>query len=143
MTNRRDLLKGTAAAAAGIALGIKAGIASASDHPITRENSHAGSIDWQLTRVRPDSAGEVRTSLIEGYCSRQSVSAGESIDIHVSTNPAQDYVIEIFRTGYYGGRGARLMKKVGPLRGKAQPTPEYGEKRLRELGQGNHDRDPR
>ena len=55
-----------------------------------------------------------------------------AIDICVSTNPPQDFVIEIFRTGYYGGRGARLMKTIGPLQGITQPTPECGEKRLRE-----------
>ena len=132
MTNRRNLLKGAAAAAAGVAVGIRAADADAAENLITRENARIGSTDWQLTRVRPDSPNGVRTSLIEGYCSKQSVRVGASIDIHVSTNPAQEYTIEIFRTGYYGGRGARRMKTIGPLKGKAQPTPEYGEKRLRE-----------
>ena len=132
MTDRRTLLKGTAAAAAGVALGLRSRGTEAAENLITRENSRSGSTDWQLTRVRPDSPSSVRTSLIEGYCSKQSVLAGESIDIHVSTDPAQDYTIEIFRTGYYGGRGARLLKTIGPLRGTPQPTPEYGEKRLRE-----------
>ncbi len=131
-TNRRRLLQGSAAAAAGIVFGNQAKIAAGADNPIVRENSHEGSLDWQLTRVRPDAPGGVRCSLIEGYCGRQSVRAGESIDLFVSTNPPQDYVIEIFRTGYYGGRGARLMKRIGPLKGTTQPTPEYGDKRLRE-----------
>ena len=63
---------------------------------------------------------------IEGYCSRQSVKAGETIDIMVSTDPPRPFQIEIFRMGYYGGRGARLMTKLGPFAGKTQPTPEAG-----------------
>src|SRR6185503_18870428 len=69
---------------------------------------------------------------IEGYCSKQSVSAGESIDIMVSTNPARRFVIELFRMGYYGGKGARLVSKLGPFEGKTQSTPEPGAKNLHE-----------
>lgn len=98
---------------------------------IESENLKAGSRDWQLTRVRPD-AGGYRSSLIEGYCSKQSVAAGESIDIMVSTNPSSPYKIEFFRMGYYQGRGARLMKTVENLQGTAQPVPEPGEKDLHE-----------
>jgi len=98
-------------------------------NPIPVENSLPGAEDWQLTRVRADGSG-YRSTWIEGYCSRQSVSAGESIDIFVSTNPPVPYQIEFFRTGYYGGKGARLMKTVGPLQGIAQETPAPGEKTL-------------
>ncbi|MCC6821531.1 MAG: hypothetical protein IT579_12430, partial [Verrucomicrobia subdivision 3 bacterium] len=44
---------------------------------IREENAKAGALDWQLTRVRVDK-NEFRSPLIEGYCSRQSVKAGES-----------------------------------------------------------------
>ncbi|GAG04774.1 unnamed protein product [marine sediment metagenome] len=125
-TTRRQLLTGAAAATAGLAAGLDVNPiafgALAQDNPITRENANAGSTDWQLTRVRTDARGGVRAAAIEGYCSKQSVAAGQSIDIHVSTKPAQEFTIEIFRTGYYGGRGARLMKTIGPLQGKTQPT---------------------
>ena len=63
---------------------------------IVKENSHEGSLDWQLTRVRAD-RGEYRSPWLEGYCSRQSVLAGESIDIMISTNPAREVRLEIFR----------------------------------------------
>jgi hypothetical protein len=95
---------------------------------IGRENALPGSTDWQLTRVRLDSQTGTRSPVIEGYCSRQSVEAGDTLDIFVSTNPPQPYRIEIFRTGYYGGRGARLMTTLGPFDGRTQPTPEPGEK---------------
>lgn len=100
-------------------------------NPIVVENQHPGATDWQLTRVRVDQDG-FRSPWIEGYCSRQSVMAGESIDLCVSTNPPVPFQIEIFRMGYYEGRGARLMRTIGPLQGIAQPTPEPGEKNLHE-----------
>ena len=99
---------------------------------ITEENSKPGSHDWQLTRMRLDKNEGIRTSFIEGYGSRQSVKAGETLDIFVSTKPAARFKLEIFRTGYYGGCGARLMTELGPFEGKEQPVPEIGEKRLRE-----------
>ena len=98
---------------------------------ISAENAKPGATDWQLTRVRVDSE-KYRSPWIEGYCSRQSVNAGESIDIMVSTDPPSPFRIEIFRMGYYGGRGARLMTTISPLQGAAQPVPTPGEKDLHE-----------
>lgn len=98
---------------------------------IEAENKKPGSTDWQLTRVRPDRDGQ-RCPSIEGYCSKQSVKAGESIDIMVSTDQKVQFEIEIFRTGYYGGCGARLMKKLGPFEGNSQPVPKPGLKGLHE-----------
>jgi hypothetical protein len=95
------------------------------------ENAKPGSLDWQLTRVRAD-AGEFRSPWVEGYCSRQSVGAGDTIDIMISTNPARNVRVEIFRLGYYGGRGARKLLELGPLPTDTQPTPEIGEKNLHE-----------
>ncbi len=101
-------------------------------NPIQVENRKPGATDWQLTRVRLDKADGMRSPFVEGYCSKQSVLAGEPIDIMVSTDPPVKFKIEIFRTGYYGGKGARLMKTLGPLQGAAQPIPPISEKRLRE-----------
>ncbi len=99
---------------------------------IGRENRKPGAADWQLTRVRLDKRGGFRSPWIEGYCSRQSVEAGQKVQIMVSTQPAAQFRIEIFRMGYYGGRGARLMTTLGPFPGKPQPDPEIGPRRLRE-----------
>jgi len=98
---------------------------------ISEENKKTGATDWQLTRVRADKDG-FRSSWIEGYCSKQSVRAGEVIDIMVSTDPPRRFQIEIFRMGFYGGRGARLMKVLGPFDGKARPVPAPGPKNLHE-----------
>ncbi len=101
------------------------------DNPIVRENKKQGSADWQLTRIRYDKS-QHRTALIEGYCSRQSLKAGEKLDIMVSTSPARSYRLDIYRTGYYGGLGARLVKSIGPLKGKKQVVPAPEEKNLHE-----------
>jgi hypothetical protein len=139
--DRRDLLKGTAAASLAALAGDLTGKTAAAEEvekkkeetpdPVKVENSREGARDWQLTRVRLDTRTGFRAPNIEGYCSRQSVEAGDKLDIMVSTDPAQDFRIEIFRTGCYGGRGARLMKTLGPFPGKTQPTPQpHGDRRL-------------
>jgi len=96
------------------------------------ENERPGSTDWQLTYVKFDAKAKYRQSLIEGYCTRTSVATGEKIGFCVSTEPASAFTIEIYRLGYYGGTGGRLMKTLGPFAGKPQPMPPVGEKRLRE-----------
>jgi hypothetical protein len=130
---RRHFLNAAGSAAMTVPLAaLSAEPAEAKRDLIRRENEKAGTADWQLTRVKLDKPGGVRASAIEGYCSRQSVLAGESIDILVSTATPAKYIIEIFRTGYYGGRGARLMQTLGPFEGKKQPDPVMGQKRLME-----------
>jgi hypothetical protein len=104
---------------------------SNASNPVVLENQLPGSSDWQLTRVRVDGS-RYRSPWIEGYCSKQSVRVGETIDIKVSTSPARSYRLEVFRTGYYGGAGARRVANIGPLHGQTQPTPEPGEKDLHE-----------
>ena len=103
---------------------------SSAENAVTRENSKPGTTDWQLTRVRVNK-GKFRTSLIEGYCSRQSVSIGEELKVFVSTDPPRTFTLDVYRTGYYGGKGGRFMKRFGPVKGITQPVPERGEKRLR------------
>jgi hypothetical protein len=123
--DRRDFLKTTGAAAlAGAGSPLSKAQTTNSDL-IKNENSFPGA-SFQLTRMMPENAKSYRTSLIEGYCSRQSVKAGEKIDFFVSTNPVAAFTIELFRMGYYGGAGARLIE------GQRQPVPEMGENRLRE-----------
>ena len=125
--SRRDFIKATAAAAS-----LAGNVQSASirqPNLIKKENSREGARDWQLTRVRPSG---FRTPAIEGYCSRQSVKAGETLDIMVSTEPAARFNLEIFRMGFYGGRGARMMTTIGPMQGKTQSIPPVGKNRLRQ-----------
>lgn len=100
---------------------------------IVDENQRVGTTDWQLTRVRINQ-GNYRTSLIEGYCSHQSIAAGQQLELFVSTQPERQFQIDIYRMGYYGGAGGRHVESFGPFQGRTQPVPEMSKSpaRLRE-----------
>src|SRR5207249_2853512 len=51
-----------------------------------------------------------------------SVAQNENITFFISVNPAQNYTIDFYRFGYYGGLGARLRLHVGPIAGVHQPA---------------------
>ena len=126
--NRREFftVTGAGALARGLSAAEAKQTAPSSPGILQAENAKPGALDWQLTRVRVDKAG-FRSPWIEGYCSKQSVKAGESIAIHVSTEPARKFRMEVFRMGYYGGRGARKMSEYGPLEGRTQAAPKPGD----------------
>jgi hypothetical protein len=124
--SRRRFLETSASLPAALAAASSAqnAASSSSPNPIPAENANAGSNDWQLTRVRLDQRAGFRAPDVEGYCSKQSVAAGEELKIFTSTRLESEVTIEIFRTGYYGGKGARLMSTLGPFPSKPQPVPE-------------------
>ena len=129
---RRELLRGAAAAgllAAG-ALPVAAD-GERARNVITQENERAGTREWMLTQSRIEPTSRYRSPWIEGYCSQRVVQAGDRIAFHVSTRPASRFTLDIYRTGYYGGAGARLVKQVGELAGAAQAEPPVGAKRVR------------
>lgn len=132
--NRRQIVVG--AAGAGLAaLSTLPPVGSASEKRadmIRAENARDGTSDWQLTNVSIDPATRYRSRAIEGYCSRTSLRAGQTLQIMVSTNPASTFTVDIFRLGYYGGKGGRWMKSFGPLEGTTQSDPPVGANRLRE-----------
>jgi len=131
------LLASAVAAATGATAALTPNTATAapagrrSNNPVKRENTKPGALDWQLTRVRTDREG-FRSTWIEGYCSHQSVKAGDRLSIMVSARPARKFHLEVFRLGYYGGRGARLVADLGILSAETQPTPQKGPKDLHE-----------
>lgn len=98
---------------------------SLTENPVIVENRKAGDAGWQLNRVRINQ-GKFRTSLIEGYCSQQSVAAGETLQLMLSAEPARRATVDIYRLGYYGGLGARRVQSFGPLEVETQPTPSLG-----------------
>lgn len=94
-------------------------LALAQSNPIVIENQQPGTGDWEIQwgRAGTDVGGQVK-----GYASATSVNKGDSITFHVSVKPAQTYMIDIYRIGWYQGLGGRLMQRVGPLNGTTQPT---------------------
>jgi hypothetical protein len=88
-------------------------------NPIQAENALPGSPEWTI--------GEVRPPAIEGYASEVSVLAGETVHLHVSTSPAERYRVQVYRLGWYGGAGARLVACLpgcgADEAGAAEPVP--------------------
>ena len=141
--DRRDAIKGAAATGLVAAAGAHRLVHSAESRTagrdaIQRENAQPGTRDWMLTKTRqlPGRINRIlyngRCREIEGYCSANSLRAGETLKIMVSTKPESNFKLEIFRTGYYGGAGARLMKTFESLKAGTQPDPAIGENYVRE-----------
>ena len=74
---------------------------AASPNRIVTENERIGTRDWLLEQTRVDPESRFRSPWIEGYCSRASARAGETISFQVSTNPPSGFVLDLFRMGYY------------------------------------------
>ena len=64
---------------------------------IRDENLKPGTRDWLLTKPAIDRAVKYRCPWIEGYFSRASVRPGETITLHVSTNPESRFRSDSFR----------------------------------------------
>ncbi|HSE58889.1 MAG TPA: N,N-dimethylformamidase beta subunit family domain-containing protein [Nitrospiraceae bacterium] len=87
----------------------------AETNPVQRENARPGTTEWRLTN--PALHRE-----IEGYASLTSVNRGHPIKFYVHTQD-RFYRLEIYRMGWYGGAGARLVHGPVTLRGISQPMP--------------------
>lgn len=90
--------------------------ASLAADPIAAENTCTGTGSWQLS-ASPD-----RPSDIEGFTVPASVNIGSRIALYVSTS-SSEYSFYVYRLGWYGGQGARLMYTSAGLRGIQQPAP--------------------
>jgi hypothetical protein len=78
------------------------------------ENAMPGTSAWQITNYA--AAGE-----IQAYAGAVSVNAGGAIDFYVSTRlPGMLFRIDVYRMGWYGGAGARLMTTISSLHGQMQ-----------------------
>src|SRR5947209_6444550 len=88
--DRRDLLKGAAAAGLALALEGSAGAVTAPTPArkdlIRTENEKPGTTDWMLRHTRVDPKTRYRCPWIEGYGSHTSLRAGDTLRIMVSTN---------------------------------------------------------
>ncbi len=128
---RREVLKGAAPigmAGAFMPLAGFSNIGSKRGGLIAVENTKPGTTDWQLTFIR---SKNYRSEMIEGYCSLTSVRVGEDIDIFLSANPATEVTVDLYRLGYYGGKGGCHITQLGPFHIDSQPTPPVAEHRLR------------
>jgi len=90
--------------------------AAAAGNPIQQENSLPGTPGWN------DFAADLKPDTISGFGSVISVNLGSSIDFYVTTT-APSFTIDVFRTGYYQGIGARLVQSLGSFTGLHQAIP--------------------
>jgi hypothetical protein len=93
--------------------------AATSFNPVQLENARPGTRAWHLPSASPGA--------IAGYSSEVSVGPSRVLHLHVATNPAARYRIQIFRLGWYGGTGGRLLTCLPACdsdeAGASQPIP--------------------
>jgi hypothetical protein len=92
---------------------------AATPNPIQVENAQQGTdhAQWLPPAYPP--------TRIEGYASEVSVLPGEDVHFHVGTDDGDRYRIEVYRLGWYGGSGARLVACM-PSCGGDRPGQRYG-----------------
>jgi N,N-dimethylformamidase beta subunit-like, C-terminal len=95
---------------------------------IEEENQNQGTTSWHNTSASVNAHG--RSTDIEGYCSKTSVSAGETLMFHVSSTTP--FTLDIYRMGFYGGTGARHMHQTAVIAGGKRDDPPIGDMQLRD-----------
>ena len=117
----------------GILLLVSAHCATAASNPIVVENALPGNpaSDWDITGAGDSPSRGSRRILVS--------TRARTIRFKIKTN-ATNYRLDIYRLGYYGGLGARLVATVTPSAALPQTQPNpitdlcYRASRLRELG---------
>ncbi len=87
-------------------------------NPIVAENCLPGTDEW----IVDNPYNAVRD--IEGYAYPVSVNKGETVELFVNTTAAR-FDIQIYRSGYYGGLGGRLIQTATDVPGQSQPACHY------------------
>src|SRR5712692_122327 len=78
-----------------------------SGNPIVLENTHLGTNAWKIP------AGKESSTQIQAYASTTSVLPGQELTFYASTQQEGTvYSMDIYRLGWYGGFGGRLMTSV-------------------------------
>ncbi len=80
-------------------------------NPVVAENCQSGTDEWIVKQYAADT---------EIYASKDSVNVGDSLDFFVDT-PASTFDLYIYRNGYYGGLGGRLITSEKGIKGTKQP----------------------
>lgn len=85
-------------------------------NPIVAENCKAGNLasEWDISGI-----GD---STIQGFATDISYNLGQTVNFKIKTT-ANQYRLDIYRMGYYGGKGARKVDSVSVTRTQAQTQP--------------------
>ncbi|MEV6302488.1 N,N-dimethylformamidase beta subunit family domain-containing protein [Actinoplanes sp. NPDC051861] len=83
-------------------------------NPVACENTKTGTprTTWDVT-----GSG---SAALQGFTTEMSVNVGETVRFKVDSSAAS-YRLDIYRMGYYGGNGARLITTVNPVGQQNQP----------------------
>jgi len=86
---------------------------------IVTENALPGNpiSEWGVPNFRDNS--------IAGFATKMSLNRGETVRFKINVQSGASYTIKIYRIGYYGGNGARLMANLGSFNGTIQPNGNY------------------
>ena len=70
----------------------------------------------------PRTADDVRRQ-IKGFASSGAVAPGAAIDFRITVDPPQEFTVDVYRIGHYGGDGATQVSASPRLSGIVQPAP--------------------
>lgn len=90
-------------------------------NPIPHENSLPGTTSWLWTNPVTFDPLTYRFPDIEGYAFSASATPGSTIAFAVSTE-SKTFTADIYRLGWYQGKGARLLKTVPDIPGHFYPV---------------------
>lgn len=84
------------------------------------ENRARGTRAWRLPGAAYELGGAAHGA-IAGYVAEQAIAAGEVQRVYVSAPRARTVTLRVYRMGWYGGSGGRLVLASKPLRVRRQP----------------------
>jgi hypothetical protein len=85
-------------------------------NPIPAENALPGDPKWR-------SGSSVAEGVLDAYLSTDAAEANDAVHVRVNANPPQDVQISVYRLGWYGGAGARLLTQVQGTAPTQTPCP--------------------
>jgi hypothetical protein len=87
---------------------------------VAAENRAAGTTAWRLPGP-PALIGGAAHGPVAGYVAEQSIAPGATQSIYVNAPGARTVALQVFRMGWYGGAGGRLVLQSAPLAAVRQP----------------------
>ncbi len=87
---------------------------------IAAENRAAGTTAWRLSGPSDEIGGQAHGA-IAGYVSSQAIAPGQAESVYVDAPGSRTVTVDVYRMGWYGGRGGRLVLASRPLRARRQP----------------------
>ncbi|CAN1209224.1 N,N-dimethylformamidase beta subunit-like C-terminal domain-containing protein [Tumidithrix helvetica PCC 7403] len=92
------------------------GVPVAAQNAIVLENQKLGITDWKLSNVATNNE-------IAGYGDATSINIGQVLNLKISLAQVGQYNLDVYRLGYYNGKGGRLIASVAGLNGVTQASP--------------------